>query len=565
MTTHDDEQDAQIAEPLVILKINRRWAPTMSVDQLYETTRGWWAANPRRMFRAEYAAGVAHGIIRSVYRVDSWRERVPGDRDWHEDFGNHPRWGFCGAPAPELAHLIGQSVKHMHKQGAANPVVPLNCGDDLDEKPLLRGLGARAIAMSEGLVVLQDTAEDEEIEADDDVDSSTTSPTHRTIAGPSAELRTAVEGLQSSPLHVLSLSSRELFFSNLVGWMVESFPQQMEAALKLWLKDQGDDQTVAYDRPRVLREWQNLDVCIDLPGMETLVLENKTLSMPDDTQLAGYDTKISKAAGKDLTADPSKVLFAPVDPGWTDGIHQASAGASPWRWLSFDVLADRIDAIDWPAPGSYETQTVEQFSTLLRGIARVLRSDAARPSLDAPLDLPPGDLDVLSTVRLHHLVKKARARHVGNLIQERLAEEGLAERVGIRTNLSHAQTLLDGLLLRRNESSTNAGRGDRLQWQIQGGQLRLAIVLPSLAGKSLRDHAARVAVAEQHLDWFDFSEARRILDDRCGPESGAWLKFNPDFAYRNVKITDATVEDAVSLGVAYSRRLVDQGPLPMGG
>lgn len=44
--------------------------------------------------------------------------------------GRRPRqaqWGFDGAPATELQHLIGRDVSHLFHKGAANPVSYLNC------------------------------------------------------------------------------------------------------------------------------------------------------------------------------------------------------------------------------------------------------------------------------------------------------------------------------------------------------------------------------------------------------------------------------------------------------
>ncbi|MDP5182435.1 hypothetical protein QOZ88_07270 [Blastococcus sp. BMG 814] len=49
------------------------------------------------------------------------------------------------------------------------------------------------------------------------------------------------------------------------------------------------------------------------------------------------------------------------------------------------------------------------------------------------------------------------------------------------------------------------------------------------------------------------------LGSRCGAPTGKWLRFDPDFVYRNVTITDARVSDVVDLAAVYSRRLAGAG------
>jgi hypothetical protein len=192
----------------------------------------------------------------------------------------------------------------------------------------------------------------------------------------------------------------------------------------------------------------------------------------------------------------------------------------------------------------------------------LLNSQAARPLPSDPLELPTEDYELLQTVRVHHLVKKARARHVGSLVRRRLDDVGLGSRVAIWTNMTRGLTLVDGLPLREGRSLTDAQTADRFQWQIQGGQLRLAAVFPSLSGTSGSSMQSRIEEAAKSTKWFDFDDARAALGERCGPETGKWLRFNPDFVYRNVQLKQPLVSDVVILGELYSRRLVDFNPPP---
>ena len=109
-------------EPVLLLKIPGLWTPRMTAMELYEATRGWWVIGPRRRERARYACAVNKGVIRAVYRIESWRQRREGDRDWQDDIGKPARWGFDGVPAPEMQRYVDTSVAYLFKRGDANPV-----------------------------------------------------------------------------------------------------------------------------------------------------------------------------------------------------------------------------------------------------------------------------------------------------------------------------------------------------------------------------------------------------------------------------------------------------------
>lgn len=114
-----------IDRPAVVLRISKLWHPEMDVDDVYDAARGWWVIGPKRE-DCEYAIAVANGVVRGVYRIHGWRPRRKGDHNWQDDAPDKPRWGFDGAPAAELQHLIGTDVSDLFPPGSANPVTYLN-------------------------------------------------------------------------------------------------------------------------------------------------------------------------------------------------------------------------------------------------------------------------------------------------------------------------------------------------------------------------------------------------------------------------------------------------------
>lgn len=95
-----------IPYPVIMLKIQNGWRADMNENEVYEKTRGHWKIAPWVRDQSPlYALGIAYGIIRGVYQVDSW---FPSQMPW--DRGKN-RWGFEGEAAAELAHVVGTHVR----------------------------------------------------------------------------------------------------------------------------------------------------------------------------------------------------------------------------------------------------------------------------------------------------------------------------------------------------------------------------------------------------------------------------------------------------------------------
>ena len=111
-----------IAEPVLLIIVNRLFERNLSAERLYEITRGNWVLGVRRN-RAAYAFAVFRGVVREVYRIHSWfqaQARTPEQKQ-------QSRWRFEGEVAQELRHYIGGSVTAYLNPGAQNPVKYVNC------------------------------------------------------------------------------------------------------------------------------------------------------------------------------------------------------------------------------------------------------------------------------------------------------------------------------------------------------------------------------------------------------------------------------------------------------
>ncbi len=116
-----------------------------------------------------------------------------------------------------------------------------------------------------------------------------------TSPGPQPRIEALCSQLVADPIFAMSLGSKELFHSNLLGWFLEQFPPVAEVFAAAW---SGPGPVAAL---RVLREQRHLDLVAEVPGYQAVVVENKMFALPEEDQLDRY------AAGhlSHVTASPS--------------------------------------------------------------------------------------------------------------------------------------------------------------------------------------------------------------------------------------------------------------------
>ena len=117
---YEAPESPKIEEKAILFRIPRLWTPAMPEAELFEATHGWWKLGKHRT-EAKYGFAVSKGVIRGIYRINSWRERTEGDRGYSK--GEKKRWGFEGEPAPEMKRYLNTSVAHLFKKGNASPAM----------------------------------------------------------------------------------------------------------------------------------------------------------------------------------------------------------------------------------------------------------------------------------------------------------------------------------------------------------------------------------------------------------------------------------------------------------
>lgn len=99
-------------------------------------------------------------------------------------------------------------------------------------------------------------------------------------------LKTIIKDLSNNVMFSLSLTSKELFHSNLWAWLGRKYPK-MFTEIFLDEKVELDENSI------ILREYKNFDLYVETKN-SIYVFENKCKSMPNKSQLKEYDKKLAE-------------------------------------------------------------------------------------------------------------------------------------------------------------------------------------------------------------------------------------------------------------------------------
>jgi hypothetical protein len=100
-----------IAEPAIIININRLYKRFMTDHELYEATRSSWVIGAERRKTLKYAFASYRGLVREVYEIENWNKI-------------ENRWEFTGRIANSQIRekYINQSLVNYIQKGNRNPI-----------------------------------------------------------------------------------------------------------------------------------------------------------------------------------------------------------------------------------------------------------------------------------------------------------------------------------------------------------------------------------------------------------------------------------------------------------
>jgi hypothetical protein len=127
----------------------------------------------------------------------------------------------------------------------------------------------------------------------------------------SASLGKHIDSLRASALFHLSLASKDLFHSNFLAWLCEQFPDLIGPVFGQFARIPCR----SYEGLQVHRERRNIDLTIEFPNEESLIIENKVKSIASEEQLERYsDQAHDKGHTAFLLLSLTRAFLFPVGP-----------------------------------------------------------------------------------------------------------------------------------------------------------------------------------------------------------------------------------------------------------
>ncbi len=374
----------------------------------------------------------------------------------------------------------------------------------------------------------------------------------------SHELDQTVDGLKRSPLFWLSLASKELFHSNFLAWLCETYPDYAGRLFTAFLRDTPPTCKGLH----VYREWHNIDLLLEYPGGTNLVIENKVKSLPAREQLEEYSAAIQdKEKTSFLLLSLTRPTFLPRN----ETMIRLSDG-TVWQCLTYHELVDKLGEVlsHIAAINSYHGQLLEDY------IHFITHLDALRTSFAIDWDDEQGDFfgirrDIkrVKTIRLHDLIDKMCYGQLEQRVAEVLRKDGFAV---VHEKLRDGHEGQEGLLLVTAGMTRGVGLFDLKYFVMEKGRLGNPVILGvQVQGNQFRlvaevwdkTKARKIAQAlwqpgSSNL-WFDFG----LLPERSEeyPKNGDFNQYSGIFFYRSKRLSGISPKCLVDTIVAYARSI----------
>ena len=283
--------------------------------------------------------------------------------------------------------------------------------------------------------------------------------------------------LKSSPLFVMSLSSKELFHSNFWAWLFERNAEYIQIFFPM----------VQEESPKVVREEKNRDISIH-SNNRVYVIENKLKSVPYLKQLKDYREELGQAFGGGIiTGIETPGFDCPDD----------------WEFLSYYDIGMKIAEIAESEPPSFEKDLIIRYTEMICLLCNVLKEKVQ--NIGNQLLPPTEELNQIESIRMGDVVKKLNADYFVKYLYMQLLpflKSVKGYKLSVCAGFSHKSAIIDIRYV--NDPVGLIGI------QIQGNQYRRCI---QLSRKNVDDNKLYQKFAD--LKWFwDRYDSNGFADGR---------------------------------------------------
>ncbi|MBK2025849.1 PD-(D/E)XK nuclease family protein [Francisella philomiragia] len=329
--------------------------------------------------------------------------------------------------------------------------------------------------------------------------------------------------LKKSPIFNMSLSSKELFHSNFIAWILETYPEEMAEFFSEKLKLSNVDEIT-----EIQREKQNIDISFKL-GNTVVLIENKVKSIANLVQLEKYNQLVVKNY-KDSKV--KKILLSLKNP--TIDLNSTKG----WIYLSYDDLLDAFNKLK--TKNEYHKSLITDYVSFIRSLKENI-IDKINIDVVQISNLYDKEkksykyLESLKEIKMHDIFLKGLYEDFAKKIYEQLKSKEVNNNENI--TISHNYTRGGGLIDVKYKVMTDFYIGI----QIQGNQYRHFVVLYNDKKQSID------SILEKLKDiWFVFEKIgnRTIYPITEGLEYGSFT--TKDYIFKhNFKIDDMTNNNVI--------------------
>lgn len=225
-------------------------------------------------------------------------------------------------------------------------------------------------------------------------------------------IMTEFNDLKHSPIANISLASKELFHSNFLAWVFNTYPTTINAVLS----SAGLDKSLSGETVEVTREERNLDLVARIGRRRLLVIENKLKSLPYKEQLDRYETIAKKI---EPSRDSREFILLTLTP---DDCDRSQLPSGYWRCIDYGTLSTAL-LEQMPRDASpYHVATVKDYVTFVRCLLHVASDESRHTWNSAGSSLKGGtDAEWLRLHKLNDLFGKRQGQKVAAKVHEALA------------------------------------------------------------------------------------------------------------------------------------------------
>lgn len=359
--------------------------------------------------------------------------------------------------------------------------------------------------------------------------------------------------LKDSPMFQLSLTSKELFHSNFIYWIISNYKA---AFSKIFSNLMSSNSLVITN---IKREEKYKDIVIyfkDTTGKELkLILENKVKSIPKYEQLRKYTTQ-------DLSE--SYILLSLAKPTFLENGNKITIQEfdREWIYIDYNDLASMLEEIlpEIYSNNSYHYLIVTDYIKLIRELNN-LKKQIYENVENGVYDLYQKQntwINSLKEIRLHDFYIKLYHHIIASEIYQRIKEE--LPNVRLVSNEDWKKSVPQEIFT--GSGYTNSGLsevkyviGEKfgspviVGIQIEGKQFRLFI-------QSKKSVAIKIAeeLFNNHL-WFDFSTivSSGISATKEYPirKNKKFNSYTDEFFYRYVNLNNCKIKDLIDIVIEY--------------